>query len=203
MSQLAVGIIETIGLAACIEAADACVKSANVNLIGYELSKGGGMAVLKVEGDVGAVKAAVDAGIVAANKVNKVFSYKVIPRPSDQIEDLIRSNDTVGYIKESIDIIEEPTVEDIMEETVSEQVEINEEKEIVENAEVFEENKVSEVLDETKEIEEIEDSVEDVKSDNSTEEGNYTCNICKDPKCSRQKGELKTNCIHYNELNDN
>lgn len=200
MSQLAVGIIETIGLAACIEAADACVKSANVNLIGYELSKGGGMAVLKVEGDVGAVKAAVDAGIVAANKVNKVFSYKVIPRPSDQIEDLIRSNDTVGYIKESIDIIEE---------TVSEQIEINEEKEIVESTEGFDDNKVSEVLEETKEIEVteeinvVEDSVEYVKLDNSTEEGNYTCNICKDPKCSRQKGELKTNCIHYNELNDN
>lgn len=200
MSQLAVGIIETIGLAACIEAADACIKSANVNLIGYELSKGGGMAVLKVEGDVGAVKAAVDAGIVAANKVNKVFSYKVIPRPSNQIEDLIRSNDTVGYIKESIDIIEE---------TVSEQIEINEEKEIVESTEGFDDNKVSEVLEETKEIEVIEeinvveDSVEYVKLDNSTEEGNYTCNICKDTKCSRQKGELKTNCIHYNELNDN
>ena len=71
MSQLAIGIIETIGLAACIEAADVCVKSANVNLIGYELSKGGGMATLKIEGNVGAVKAAIEASVVAANKPSK------------------------------------------------------------------------------------------------------------------------------------
>lgn len=76
------GLIETQGLAAGIEAADAAVKSANVRLIGYELTKGGGWATIKVEGDVGAVKAAVDAARMAAAKVNQVVSTRVIPRPS-------------------------------------------------------------------------------------------------------------------------
>lgn len=202
MSQLAVGIIETIGLAACIEAADACVKSANVNLIGYELSKGGGMAVLKIEGNVGAVKAAVDAGIVAANRVNKVFSYKVIPRPSEKIENLIRSNDTVGYIDEAVDMIEEASIE----ETVLEPTQVNDEEANFEQFENIEEasvNEIQEVENNTENIEERDLNIENTIDNNQHEESHYTCNICKDPKCSRQKGELKTNCIHYNEFNDN
>ena len=90
------GLIETIGLTAGIEAADAAVKSANVKLIGYELSKGSGMTVIKVEGEVGAVKAAIDAATVAAMKVSKVVSTKVIPRPASGLEKLIHTKDTVG-----------------------------------------------------------------------------------------------------------
>ena len=107
MSQLAIGMIETVGLAAGIEAADVCVKSANVTLIGYELTKGNGMTVVKIEGNVGAVKAAIEAATVAASKISSVFSTKVIPRPSNSIDFLMRNSNTVGYEKETINKKEE------------------------------------------------------------------------------------------------
>lgn len=187
MSQLAIGIIETIGLAACIEAADTCVKSANVNLIGYELSKGNGMAVLKIEGNVGAVKAAIDSAIVASNKVTGVFSSKVIARPSDCIDLLIRNNDTVGYLNESIeeeDVIEQEKIEEIEEE----------------KQENIEQQKQDDFKDQYI-CENVENQNND-EEDNFEEDANCTCNICKDPNCSRQKGELRTSCIHYEESNN-
>lgn len=94
--QKSLGLIETQGLAGGIEAADAAVKSANVELIGYELTRGGWTTV-KIQGDVGAVKAAVDAARIAAGKVTRVVSTRVIPRPADGLERLIRSADTVGW----------------------------------------------------------------------------------------------------------
>lgn len=96
MQQKSLGLIETQGLAAGVVAADAAVKSANVELIGYELTKGGGWTLIKVQGDVGAVKAAVDAAAVAAGKVNRVVSTRVIARPSSYLEAMIHTADTVG-----------------------------------------------------------------------------------------------------------
>lgn len=96
MQQKSLGLIETQGLAAGVVAADAAVKSANVELVGYELTKGGGWTVVKIQGDVGAVKAAVDAARVAAGKVNRVVSTRVIARPSASLEGLIHTADTVG-----------------------------------------------------------------------------------------------------------
>lgn len=93
----ALGLMETVGLAAAIEAADAAVKSANVTLIGIELTKGDGMVVVKIEGDVGAVKAAVEAGTQAAMKVSRVFSTKVIPRPAPDLDRMVFSKETKGY----------------------------------------------------------------------------------------------------------
>jgi len=90
------GLIETIGLAAAVEAADIAVKSANVELVGYELAKGDGMTTVKLLGDVGAVKAAVDSAKAAAALVNKVYSTQVIPRPAAGLEHLVYSRDTVG-----------------------------------------------------------------------------------------------------------
>ena len=83
--QEALGMIETKGLVGAIEAADAMVKSANVELIGKRLS-GGGLVTVMVRGDVGAVKAAVDAGTSAANAIGNVVSTHVIARPDDGIE---------------------------------------------------------------------------------------------------------------------
>lgn len=97
MSQKSLGLIETYGLLAGVEAADAAVKSANVELVGYELSKGSGMTTIKVEGDVGAVKAAIQAAQVAAQKVGRVAAVRVIARPAAGIEMLVRNGDTVGY----------------------------------------------------------------------------------------------------------
>ncbi len=81
----ALGMIETKGLVGSIEAADAMVKAANVNLIG-KVHVGGGLVTVMVRGDVGAVKAATDAGAAAASKVGELVSVHVIPRPHSEVE---------------------------------------------------------------------------------------------------------------------
>jgi microcompartment protein CcmL/EutN len=80
----ALGMIETKGLVGAIEAADAMVKAANVRLVGYE-KIGSGLVTVMIRGDVGAVKAAVDAGTAAADKVGEVVSSHVIPRPHSEM----------------------------------------------------------------------------------------------------------------------
>ncbi len=84
----ALGLIETKGLVGSIEAADAMVKAANVKLIGKE-KVGGGYVTVMVRGDVGAVKAATDAGAAAAERVGELVSVHVIPRPHAEIEALL------------------------------------------------------------------------------------------------------------------
>jgi ethanolamine utilization protein EutM len=82
---IALGMVETKGLVGAVEAADAMVKAANVTLIGSEYV-GGGMVTVMVRGDVGAVKAATDAGAAAAKRVGELVSVHVIPRPHVEIE---------------------------------------------------------------------------------------------------------------------
>jgi ethanolamine utilization protein EutM len=82
---IALGMIETKGLVGAIEAADAMVKAANVKLIGKEYI-GGGYVTVMVRGDVGAVKAATDAGAAAAQRVGELVSVHVIPRPHGDVE---------------------------------------------------------------------------------------------------------------------
>lgn len=84
----ALGMIETRGLVGAVEAADAMVKAAQVTLIGKE-RVGGGLVTVMVRGDVGAVKAAIEAGAVAAKKVGQLISVHVIPRPDGQVEDIL------------------------------------------------------------------------------------------------------------------
>ena len=84
----ALGLIETKGLVGAIEAADAMVKAANVRLIGRE-QIGGGLVTVMVRGDVGAVKAATDAGAAAAGKIGEVVSVHVIPRPHEDVEAIL------------------------------------------------------------------------------------------------------------------
>ena len=84
----ALGMIETKGLVGAIEAADAMVKAANVVLIGYE-KIGSGLVTVMVRGDVGAIKAATDAGAAAARKVGEVVSIHVIPRPHTDVEKIL------------------------------------------------------------------------------------------------------------------
>ena len=88
MDTNSLGMIETKGLIGAIEAADAMVKSANVQLVGKE-AVGGGLVTVMVRGDVGAVKAAVDAGSCAAEKVGEVVSQHVIPRPHTDVEKIL------------------------------------------------------------------------------------------------------------------
>ncbi|RKQ29259.1 propanediol utilization microcompartment protein PduA [Oceanobacillus halophilus] len=85
MIKEALGMVETKGLVGSIEAADAMLKAANVALVGYE-KIGSGLVTVMVRGDVGAVKAATDAGVAAAQKVGEVVSTHVIPRPHTEVE---------------------------------------------------------------------------------------------------------------------
>ena len=90
MALEALGMVETRGLVATIEAADAMVKAANVELIGTE-KIGSGLVSVMVRGDVGAVNAAVDAGASAASKLGEVVASHVIPRPHSDVEKILPS----------------------------------------------------------------------------------------------------------------
>jgi ethanolamine utilization protein EutM len=87
-TQQALGMIETKGLVAAIEAADAMVKAANVSLTG-KVHVGGGLVSVFVRGDVGAVKAATDAGAAAAGRIGDLVSVHVIPRPHGEVESIL------------------------------------------------------------------------------------------------------------------
>jgi ethanolamine utilization protein EutM len=88
---IALGMVETKGLVGSIEAADAMVKAANVTLIGSEYI-GGGYVTVMVRGDVGAVKAATDAGAAAAKRIGELVSVHVIPRPHQDVEMILPQN---------------------------------------------------------------------------------------------------------------
>lgn len=101
MLKKALGLIETEGLACAIEAADAAVKSADVSLVGYELTKGGGLVTVKVIGEVSAVQAAVSSASAAAARIGSVYSVRVIPRPAPGLEMMVFTDETVGYEKQT------------------------------------------------------------------------------------------------------
>lgn len=88
MNNDALGMVETKGMVGAIEAADAMVKAANVVLIG-KVNIGGGIVTSMVRGDVGAVKAATDAGAAAAQRVGELLSVHVIPRPHKEVSQLL------------------------------------------------------------------------------------------------------------------
>src|SRR5262245_7448366 len=88
MSQDALGLIETKGFIGSVEAADAMVKTANVSLVAKEYI-GAGYVTVIVRGDVGAVKAATDAGAAAARRVGELVSVHVIPRPHTEVEKIL------------------------------------------------------------------------------------------------------------------
>lgn len=98
MDTNALGMIETKGLVGAIEAADAMVKSANVQLIGKE-QVGGGLVTVMVRGDVGAVKAATDAGAAAAEKVGELISVHVIARPHMEVDNILPKGKPVNAAK--------------------------------------------------------------------------------------------------------
>lgn len=201
MSRKSLGLIETIGLTAAVEAADAAVKSACVELVGYELTKGSGMTVVKVEGNVGAVKAAIDAAAIAASRVGIVVSTKVIPRPDTQIGILIRNRDTVGGEEETGTVetkaIPVETGQAAAETTVWRAKAVMEA--VLEEPEVQPESQTEIV--ETLGSAELELGEQKVGSEGAEDgkqpSGVYTCNICKDPSCPRLKGDRREMCVHY------
>jgi ethanolamine utilization protein EutM len=92
MAEQSLGMVETKGLVSAVEAADAMVKAAKVKFVGREFI-GGGLVTIFVRGDVGAVKAATDAGGAAAARVGELVSVHVIPRPHNEVEFIIPSSD--------------------------------------------------------------------------------------------------------------
>lgn len=217
------GLIETIGMAAAVEAADAAVKSANVKLIGIELSKGFGMVTVKIAGDVGAVKAAVSSAKAAAERVNQVVSVKVIARPSQALDMLIFSPDTVGEDfpkkqkkkaskgQEKSEIEPEKTPEGKPEAIVeptnqsepAEQPEAVDRPEPTIQPEVVEEPKKEAKPEKPKKGRlDLAAAMKAEAEDLQEEEGpatEPTCNLCNDPDCPRKKGDPRKNCIHYGE----
>lgn len=113
MKNTAIGLIETKGLVGAVEALDACLKAANVKLVSKEKSTGG-LITIMVTGDVGAVKAAIEAGCSAASRVGDVVSAHVIPRISDEVFRVFyaekKRNDNV-QVKTTEEVISETFVE--------------------------------------------------------------------------------------------
>ena len=127
----ALGLIEVVGLVGAIEAADTASKAADVKVIGYELTKGSGMVLVKIVGGVSAVKAAVDAASMAAERVCQVVSKLVIARPSDELDKIINAEKEKSDKK-----VEEVIVDEVQ-------------KEIVDDNQ---NDEVNEILEEIKEI---------------------------------------------------
>ena len=117
----ALGMIETKGLVGAIEASDAMVKAANVKLIGKTFV-GGGLVTVMVTGDVGAVKAATDAGAAAAARVGELISIHVIPRPHSEVSLMLQDLSKLPSIKTEITqvVIEEEKHQKISEENLQE-----------------------------------------------------------------------------------
>ena len=127
----ALGLIEVVGLVGAIEVADTASKAADVKVIGYEFTKGSGMVLVKIVGGVSAVKAAVDAASMAAERVCQVVSKHVIARPSDELDKIINAEKEKSDKK-----VEEVIVDEVQ-------------KEIVDNNQ---NDEVNEILEEIKEI---------------------------------------------------
>lgn len=130
----ALGMIETKGLIGAIEAADAMTKAANVTLIGKE-KVGSGLITVMVTGDVGAVKAAVDAGAAAAEQVGHLVGVHVIARPHDEIENILKKEIVEKEVIEEtiIEVVEEisEVIPDIISEEVIEEIEEKAQEEVL------------------------------------------------------------------------
>lgn len=112
------GLIEVVGLVGAIEAADVAAKAANVKVLDYELTRGGGLVTVKIVGEVSAVKAAVDAAVNAARKLTQVISFIVISRPSEEIKKIIM-NEKEKSVKQEQVIKEDIKNEEPIEKKVS------------------------------------------------------------------------------------
>ncbi len=203
--QQALGLIETVGLAAAYEAADTAVKTACVELIGYELSKGDGMVTVKIAGNVGAVQAGIKAAQLSASLVSKVFSVQVIPRPSRSLDAMVFTKETVLYTDEpdepaQVEQTEEqlPLLEVAEEEAEDQPAESESEDQPAAGGELSLESGADDpqVVEETQEI--VQAQVETkMVGETDLSESIITCNICKDPACNRKKGDPKRTCLHY------
>lgn len=221
VSSEAVGLIETTGLVAAVEAADTAVKASNVRLVGYELAKGGGWVTVKVCGNVGAVQAAVAAGAASAAKVNTVRSTLILTRPHHDIDFIINSPNNVYFDGESaaplpptlsspetssdysgpkscetlgVSEIEESFDLPADPELPADSFAVTEESDTSSATQLAEQEKAEVEGTEAKETETVPAATASPVQENS-------CNLCGDPACPRLKGEPRNTCIHFNDPN--
>ena len=192
MVRQALGMIEAVGLPVAITAADAAVKSANVKLVGYELAKGSGMVLIKVVGDVGAVKAAVEAGSAAAGRVGRVVATHIIPRPHQELDCILLTKETVGTGSEAA--VETPQEEQAEPEAEEEEPPIADEPAEEAQEEAAAEPETAIMQDE--ESEPVEEEPELLSEEPASDPAD-SCNLCHDPDCPRRKGDPRNTCLHY------
>ena len=200
MVRKSLGLIETVGLAAAVEAVDAALKAANVELIGYELTNGGGMVLVKFSGDVGAVKMAVEAGSLAAKKVNKVVATHVIPRPHQQLSCVLATKEiptrevpVATEVETDIQVETEVAIDLLVAPNIKDEI----------PGESGEQPQIGQELQGEQEIEL--DNEEPREAGSSVQQGKNPaelCNFCNDPACHRKKGDPKITCIHYGGKNN-
>jgi len=188
MNGYALGLIEVYGLLAAIEAADACLKSANVKLVGVQDATGALMTV-KVVGDVGAVKAAVSAGKARAAMVGTVIAAHVIARPAKGLDVLdetpqIRTPSDSSAASEPPEPTESPTPERKLLETPQELTTV-----LIPAESFVAEGELLETPPESMTV--------PVTTAGLMARSEPICNICQDAACPRQKGQPAKLCIHH------
>ncbi|WP_285889563.1 BMC domain-containing protein [Neobacillus niacini] len=179
MEQKALGLIEVIGLVPALEAADACLKAANVQFVGYETVTPG-LVTVKIQGDIGAVQAAIAAGKVSAARIGTVVSSLVIPRPAPAL----------NYFHQMVE-------KQSKKKAVSEEKPYTNEPELVEQTVVHSTEAVIQVIEEGSLEQDSGSMNSSDSSEHRTEEA--SCNLCNDPACEREKGQPRTQCLHYKE----
>lgn len=195
----AIGMIETKGLLATIEAADAMVKSANVNIL-EKVYIGGGYVSVTVTGDVGAVKSAVDAGVSAVNRLgdNILVSQHVIARPHYDLESIMETKPAIERLEEAIEekvlceIVEE-SIEEAISETVDEAVEETLEESIDEEIinEGSEEVQVLEILDKVIDLDITKEELDKLVEEKGLDEAFKTLEDLKVSKIRKLAKEFK------------
>ena len=209
MVNKSLGLIEVVGLAAALEAADAALKAANIELMGYELTKGGGLVLVKLCGDVGAVTAGVHAGSVAASKVSKVWSTHIIPRPHQQLSCIVAQDNAPEEKEPSskqsvspsqvIEEKQEPIATQVEETGDQDELPIEVQEEVIlqltKEPEMDKEQELETPSSEsTNEKLADDDSIESLPEEKRAVD---ICNLCNDPACHRKKGDPKITCIYY------
>lgn len=191
----AIGMIETKGLLATIEAADAMVKSANVNIL-EKVYIGGGYVSVTVTGDVGAVKSAIDAGVSAVNRLgdNILVSHHVIARPHYDLESIIETKPAIERLEEAMEekvlceIVEE-SIEEAISENVDEAVEESISEEIIN--EDSEEVQVLEVLDKVIDLDITKEELDKLVEEKGLDEAFKLLNDLKVSKIRKLAKEFK------------
>lgn len=206
MEQQALGLIETMGMTGAIEAMDICLKSANVQLMGYELASGG-LVTVKIQGSVGAVKSSIDAAKTSASRISQVVATSIIPRPASGISCMISSGTGTeaaadnGQVSSTFPLNEEHE-DDNKEDKEALHYMINteeaEDEKELEAAEEKNELEEKPALHDNKDEDHSKKKQDEAMTDGDTEEEKEnSCNLCEDPLCHRKKGQPRSWCIHY------